>query len=405
MTDATQPRMAMGTKLPASILAVALFALLAFAPFASAASDPVGSGATKMYLKKGFETKLSNLNVTIQKWGSGKFNGKRIEVAVEGGSVDPLTGEGKVNNKSSAGFKFKYGKRTVPISEIEVNTRKNWVRAKVANAMMKLGWLRKNSTGRDGFGAYMKANQLALTGNAARRISNKLGMRNAIKGGRVISNSFTTEQPAEATILATGNATLNLDPAAAKKLAHVGTPPFPEGFSPVAVALSPVTPTTWDVETLTAMFPIGGGALAPAANAGTLQTVGGLQLIQSLEFLTKVEGDITTLTMANIWVDMGTLQASVEVVIENPKTPEANLGNLGRASIADINLAGATIAMDPATRTITVLNASATLQAVTAETLNSVFITPIEKAPGFEGQEKFAAGDPLGKVSFTAQAQ
>ena len=94
----------------------------------------------------------------------------------------------------------------------------------------------------------------------------------------------------------------------------------------------------------------------------------------------------------------------MEVIIENPKTPEANLGNLGRASIADINLTGATIVSDPATHVISVQNASATLQAVTAETLNSVFITPIEKAVGTP-QEKFAAGDPLGTFSFTAQTQ
>jgi hypothetical protein len=183
-------------------------------------------------------------------------------------------------------------------------------------------------------------------------------------------------------------------------------PPFPEGFSPVAVALAPVAPT----EVLSAGpppsvgFPISGGRLAPTATAGTLQTAGGLKLIQNLEAVTGVEGNVTTLTMGNIWVDMATLQASVEVSVENPKTPEANLGNLGRASIADISLAGATITSDPATRTISVQNASATLQAVTAETLNQVFIAGIEKATG-EAQQKFAAGDPLGTFSFTAIAQ
>jgi hypothetical protein len=404
MIDATQPRMARGTKLVAAFLAAAVFALLAFAPFASAESDPVGSGSTRLYLKKGFEKKLNHLDVFVQKWGSGSFNGKRIEVAVEGGSVDPLTGEGKVTNKANAGFKFKHGKRAVPISEIEVNTRKNWVRAKIANATMQLGWLVKSSYGRDGFGAYLQSQKLQLTGKAARRISNKLGMKNALEGGRVISNSYTTEQPSEATLVPTGSATLNLSPAAAKKLGHVGTPPFPEGFSPVAVALSEVPPTS--LAGLDASFPISGGRLAPAANAGTLQTAGGLKLVQNLEAVSKKPGDVTTLTMGNIWVDLATLQASVEVTIANPVTPEANLGNLGRASIGDISLAGATIVSDPATRTISIQNASATLQAVTAETLNQVFIDGLEKASeAFKGQEKFAAGDPLGTFSFTAIAQ
>jgi hypothetical protein len=107
--------------------------------------------------------------------------------------------------------------------------------------------------------------------------------------------------------------------------------------------------------------------------------------------------------MGNIWVDLGAKTATVEVTIENPKTPEANLGNLGRSSIADINLTGATITSDPNARTVSVQNASATLQVVTAETLNSVFINPVEKEAG--PQEKFAAGDPLGTFSFTAQTQ
>ena len=110
--------------------------------------------------------------------------------------------------------------------------------------------------------------------------------------------------------------------------------------------------------------------------------------------------------MANIWVDLGAKTASVEVVIENPVTSAANLGNLGRASIADIDMSGATITSDPTGRTVTVTGAYATLQAVTAATLNQVFIEGLEKAsPLFVGQEKFAAGDPLGVINFTVQTQ
>ena len=55
---------------------------------------------------------------------------------------------------------------------------------------------------------------------------------------------------------------------------------------------------------------------------------------------------------------------------------------------------------------MSVTGATATLQALTAETLNQVFIEGLEKAdPSFVGQEKFAAGDPLGTFSFTAQTQ
>ncbi len=59
MTDATQPRMARGRMLSAGIVVAALFALLAFAPFASAASDPVASGTTTITLNKGLVKKLA----------------------------------------------------------------------------------------------------------------------------------------------------------------------------------------------------------------------------------------------------------------------------------------------------------------------------------------------------------
>jgi hypothetical protein len=144
--------------------------------------------------------------------------------------------------------------------------------------------------------------------------------------------------------------------------------------------------------------------MSPTATAGILQTAGGLKLTQNLEAAGPNGKGETTLVMGNIWVDLGAKTASVEVTITNPKTPEANLGNLGRASIADVNLTGATIVADPVARTVSVQNASATLQAVTAETLNSVFITPIEKATK-EPQTKFAGGDPLGVFSFTAQTE
>ncbi len=195
-------------------------------------------------------------------------------------------------------------------------------------------------------------------------------------------------------------------PQALAKLQHVGTPPFPAGKSLVAVALTPVSPTTFEPATLTAGFPIGGGEISPSAEAGTVLTSGGLKLTQNLEAVSKTPGDVTTLTMGNIWLDLGARTASVEVSIENPKTPAANLGNLGRSSIADISLEGATITADPSARTVSVSGATATLQALTAATLNQVFIEGLEAAsPLFAGQEKFAANDPLGTISFTVHTQ
>lgn len=406
MTEATQPRMARGTKLTAGIMAAALFALLAFAPFASAAADPVASGSTAVTLNSGFTKYLKTFGITTSKISPAKLKGNKATFTVTGGELDPTTGLGTVN--LGGGLKFKAGKKSAPVKGLVLDTTKKSLTGKVGGKKVKVATVAGFSFVRNGFGVNLTVKKLKLTGSAASALNKKLGYAKGkpkpFIGGKLIAKATAETQPATLAVLPANNATLALSPLAAKKLAHVGTPPFPEGTSPVAVKLEPVAPTTQSG--LDLGFPIGGGTIAPAANAGTVQTLGGLKLIQNLEPVSTVPGDVTTLTMGNIWVDLATKQASVEVTIENPKTPAANLGNLGRASIADINLAGATIISDPATRTISVTNASATLQAVTTETLNQVFIEGLEKAsPLFAGQEKFAVGDPLGIFSFTVQTQ
>lgn len=392
MTDATQPRVALGTRLSACILAAVLFALLALAPFASASPDPVGSGKAKLYLKKGLVRKISNLNVKVLKWGSGSVKGTLITLDANGGAVDPLNGEGTVNTKSSEGFRFKHGKRAAPVSELEVNTRKNWVRAKVAGATMRLGFLSATTFVRNGFGVNLKMAKLKLTGKAAQRINNKLGLKNGLKGGRVLSNVYTTTQPETVAVLANGNkTTLVLSVSAVEKLL------------PLKVKLAPLPPAEEELALPPSLFfPISGGTIGPTAAAGTVEHAGGLTLEQNLEEFGAIGAGTTKLTLANLFLDLTTKVATAEITVENPKTAALNLGPLGRASIADIDLSGATIGSDVVAHTVTVNGASASLQAVTAETLNSLFAEPVLKEAG---KGWFAAGDPLGTVSFTAQTQ
>ena len=82
MTEATQPRMARGTKLPLAVLAAALFALLAFAPLASATPDPVSSGTTTVTLNKGWTKYLKTFGIKIQKVGNAKVKGNKVTFKV-----------------------------------------------------------------------------------------------------------------------------------------------------------------------------------------------------------------------------------------------------------------------------------------------------------------------------------
>ncbi len=421
MKRVTQPVGARGTMLSAVAVVAALAATLALAPFASAASDPVASGTTTVKLNKGLVKKLKQYNVKVLKLSPGSVKGSAVTLPVSGGSLDPVTGLGTVEH--SGGIKFKAGKKSAPVNTLVLDTTTASLTAKVAGKSMKFASVKGFTSARNGFGANISISALKLTGKAAKQLNKKLGfsgqkkgkgkakgnkrasvskaVQPPFKGNQVLGGSTSETQPKTVGVLPTGNAQLVLSPAALAKLNNVGPHP-PNEPGPFAVKLAPVEPTkVVSLSPVTAVFPISGGTVGPTATTGVLQTAGGLKLTQNLEAVGKGE---TTLVMGNIWVDLGAKTASVEVTITNPKTPEANLGNLGRASIADVNLTGATIVSDPTTRTVSVQNASATLQAVTAETLNSVFITPIEKATS-QPQTKFAGGDPLGVFSFTAQTE
>jgi hypothetical protein len=405
MTDASQPRLARGKMLPAGVLATALIALLAFAPLASASPDPVGGGNTTVTLNSNFVNYLKTFGITVQKISPAKLSGKKATFTNTGGSVDPTTGLGEVT--LGGGLQFKAGKKKAKVNALVLNTTKKALFAKVAGKNMKFGTIAGWSQTRNGFGVNITVKKLKLTGSAAKKLNEKTGYAKGkpkpFLGNKLMASGASEVQPSTVAVVPTGTASLTLSVQALQKLAKVGpeNPPASGNF-PFAVKLGVNAPTTVTAAgpPPTVAFPIGPeGTMGPAGTVGVLKTLGGLTLTQNLE---AVGAGVTTLTMGNIWIDLGTKQASVEVTIANPKTPAANLGNLGRASIADFVIGPVTI--DSAKRTVTVTNAAATLQAVTAETLNSVFIKPIEEKVGPD-DVKFEAGDPLGTFSFTAQTQ
>ena len=248
-----------------AVALVAMFVGLVWASTASATSDPLASGNTDLHLKRGFKKKLDNIDVTLVKWGSGDVQKQSVvKVNVSGGSLDPTNGQGTVDN--GGGFKFKYNKRTVPVTEMEVNTAKKTVFAKVANARMRFGFLGGMSYVCNGFGVDVTSTKLKLSGKAARRINNKLGMSKQmpLNGGRVISNAWSGTQPSTVAVLPGNDATLLTD------LRTVGK------FASVFVDFVPIDPATERLALPPSFFfPIGGGTIAPDASSGTVQTLGG----------------------------------------------------------------------------------------------------------------------------------
>jgi hypothetical protein len=380
---------------------VALAALLAIAPFASAAGDPLAGGTTAVKLNRALVTRLKRSGIKVLGVSPANVTGAAVTLPVGGGSIDPVTGLGTVEHRG--GIKFKAGKKSASVTGLLLGTRTASLNAEVAGKKMKFASVKGVTTTRDGFGAGIRIGSLKLTGKAARQLNEKLGVR-SFKGNQALGGALSEAQPKTVAVIATGDAQLVLSSEALTKLALIGpeSPPA-SGNHPFAVKLAAVDPAKIvALSSATAVFPIGGGDLAPTAASGILRTGGGLTFTQNLEGAPPPSSKgVTVLSMGNIWVNLGAKTASVEVTISNEKSPELNKGGLGRASIAEISLTGAAISADPTTRTISVQNAAATLQATTAEVLNAVFVEPIEG----KGKGIFAGGDPLGVFSFTARTR
>jgi hypothetical protein len=383
MHNAPQPERAWRWT-PVYLGIAALLVLLAFAPAASAARNPIATGTTDLHMKKGFMKKLSNAGITVTGLKEAEVSGNKIGLDLRSGMLDPTNVQGHLEAKG--GFKLALGNRGVPIYDISVNTVKGSVYAKIAKAHMQMATFANPVMAREGFGSNFKAGKLVLTEKATRRISNKLGLKGnqRLNAGRVISNLYSSAQPQTVTVLPQGAATLTPNQTTLAKFAAKGVS-LPSGISPIAPATAP-TPTTLQ-------FPITGGTLAPDGSAGVLGTAGGVQVTKKTSSLSP------TLRLANIQVDFGTKAATVEIeILPTPPFP----GATGRASIADLTLPANSVVANPGTRQIAITGAAATLQAVAASTLNSVFNQPAPEPPP---SSNFIVGDPFGTFSLVAQAQ
>lgn len=411
MRDETQPPRSRGVKLLGAAIVAVLIALLAFVPLGSAASDPVASGSTKITLNNSLYKKLKESGVKVVKIKPATVKGKKITLPINGteSSLDPTTGAGTLAHKG--GFKLKAGKKTVAIKNLVLNTTKKTLSGKVGNKKMKIAAVGGVSFKREGFGAGVLAKKLNLTKKAAKQLNKALD-ENVFKANKSLGSASSSEQPLTVTVTG-GNGTLNAAASLVKKLEDV------------EVTIETIPPTTeLTKEPRVYGLPLTGGALSPTATAGTVQSGGGLKLVQNLK-----EGPSTTITLGGIWLDFTTRVATVEVIAESnaeneKKEKPLNLGNLGRSSIADLNMTGASVSSDSVSHTISVQNAGANLQEVSSQVLEGfvsvyegylvqVFIlkfgdTPEkakEKAAAKVAEDHIKAGDALGTFSLTAQTQ
>ena len=149
MSDSTRLGRARGRMLPVAIVAAALVAMLAIAPLASAASDPIASGSTTLTINSGFANKAKKAGIKITAVKPGKIKGTKATFAVTGGEIEPTTGAGTVTH--SGGLKITWGKKSVAMKASNHHQDQTSA-AKVGGKKVKVANLAGTSTARLGFG-------------------------------------------------------------------------------------------------------------------------------------------------------------------------------------------------------------------------------------------------------------
>jgi hypothetical protein len=346
---------------------LALTALLAAALPAPASYDPLGSGAAKLTLDRGFARFLSHNQLKLSAGAPATRRGRALTLPVSGGKMDPTSARGEVEVEGA--LFFASAKRRLPLRQLTVKTTHAPLIAKVGGGQLKLATSAVLDSSRLGFGSEFAARKLKLTAKLATRLNKKLRPPEPFGAGQALGTLLTRAQPQLVTVLDSGRATLDFAPAILAKL------------DSLFVSVNPIFPAEHVGPPFT--FPIiVGGAIAPDASSGTLRTGG------DVEFLQLGGGQVF---WHEQWLDLGAHVDSAEANIQ-PSPPYP--GKQGRTGLLDLAL-GAT-ASDPSARTITLSGAPLTLQAQTAAAFNQAFA---------QGKEVFKAGELLGTVSFTAQGQ
>jgi len=378
--------------LPVSIVAVALIALLAIVPVASAATpNPVASATTTLTIKSSVMKSLKKAGVKLTAVKPAKLKGSKLTLTVNGGEIEAATGKGIIAH--GGGLKIKAGKKSVTLKSFSLNSKNKSLSAKVGGKNVKLAALASVTSSRLGFGNSIAAKKVKLTSagdkalNKALAPAKKKGQKApkpAFKANTVLGSSTTQVEPLTDNVLPTGTMTFAGSPGLLGKLAKA------------EVKVELIAPTT-EASILTYNSPLSGGTISPLGTSGTVNSSGGLKLTQKLKLEALGQEANTSITLGSIGVDLAAKTSSVEVIGEstfvepgsNPAKKPLNLGNLGRSSIADLTISSTP---NPATRTVAV-SATGAIQPVAAEVLNGFVkvheISTIEKLTPEEAEKAY----------------
>ncbi|MBS1885528.1 MAG: hypothetical protein JSS97_21485, partial [Actinobacteria bacterium] len=241
MSESSRLGRARGRALPVAFVATALIAMLALAPLATAATpNPIASGSTTLNINSGFNNKLKNAGIKVTAIKPAKLKGTKATFTVTGGAIEATNGLGTITQ--GGGLKLMWGKKSVPVKGLELNTKAKSVSATVGGKKVKLATLSGVKSARLGFGNSITTKNVKLTSAGANALNQKLTpaptktkvKKNGktvtkvvktmpvFKANMVVGKTTTEVEPETDNVLPTGTMTYNGDATLLGKLKEVG---------------------------------------------------------------------------------------------------------------------------------------------------------------------------------------
>ena len=365
------------------VSALCLITLFAVAvPGAQAEGDPLARGTTKLTLEKGLMGSLGNSGVELVAKRPAKSKGGTATLPVDGGEIDPTTGEGVATHRGEIGFVR--GRRSLFLGSLVLDTRRRLLTARLGGKKTKVAFARKISFVREGYGTRITVSELSLTGHLARKLDSRLRVR-FFKAGRSFARSSSATEPLTVKVIPIelgihGQGFMYLRPLAevVSKLAakDISYPEYP--------CTPPCPNTVWTIGNaryfgggyFTMGFHITGGRIAPDRSMGEITAEGGIRV-----FTNHPEVNPSVVILRDFTLDLtaNTITADVEL---QPSPPAP--GDIGRVTVGTIDrnaIKGDTRDFD-----------AVRLTARTASVINQVFPGP--------AAADFSAGDALFSLSY-----
>lgn len=365
---------------------IAAFSLLALAGPSRAATtaERVEAGSTSLELNRGLFRTLKAAGVEVAKLGRGTVRGRFVVLPVSGGQIELPTAAGSIGHVG--GLEFRSGKRVARLDQLGFNTRKRELYARLNGKRMRIASVRGFEFARAGFGEEI-GGHLRLDQTAAAVLNRKLELDRVFLPGRTFAALASNFQP-EADRLASGSMQFSLDPGFVAKLKSLELDP-----AQFETAVLGASPPAFGA-------PLIQGAIYPAESRSWGFIEGGIRIAKlGVPDPPESPGPIFTfpvLTFINLGLSLESQKLTGFIHVHDAMGGFAS-GPSG--SLAALDLSGATVQLDPATRTLSIANARAALEAPVANLINETFATPKGKSP------VLAAGDPFGTFSLTMQAR